>query len=589
MWPKFARLNTLRNQMLFGFLLVMMIILTLVGAATFGPVSTMLKKNAEKHIQQTAIQANGRLEGILGQIDSLTTLVSTNAYVQKLLLRELNGQPATFAERQALAPIINIVQIYASGIKSVELYSQDRRKLFPLDEGDMGEKVNEAWIAEAKASKGSIVWFGIDPQDSNAMFAIRQVSLMDQNFSTGGYLLVRTDRHVFAFKDPPSFADEQETMLLVGADGQLLASNNANISEADAFNLVAANLASFQLGKQSYIVVQQKSSLTGWTLLILTPLHTITQGITVLRTSILVSAGIGTLLFILLSFLLSTIITRPIFKLIKTMRGARIGVIKPNANVSSTIEINELNYTYNQMVENINELIRLVYEKEILQSQTELKALQAQINPHFLYNTLEALYWSLMDKEEEELADFVVAMSDLFRYTITGSNKEQWVTLYDELEHTEKYLLIMKLRFGERLSWTINTSSDFDSIKMPKLLIQPFVENAILHGLERKIGSGIVNVRVHRTGDGEDLVITVEDDGAGIEEEALQKLQAGLKKGNVPSSKKSGMGLINVQRRISLFFESDPSDADSILITSRLGVGTNVQIRIPIKEEYDAS
>lgn len=126
MRQKLAQFNTLRNQMLFGFLLVMIIILTLVGATTFDSVSTMLKNNAEKHIQQTAVQANGRLEGILKQIDSLTTQVTTNAYVQKLLLQEWNGKPATFSERQALPPITNIVQLYSSGVKSVELYTRDR-------------------------------------------------------------------------------------------------------------------------------------------------------------------------------------------------------------------------------------------------------------------------------------------------------------------------------------------------------------------------------------------------------------------------------------------------------------------------------
>ncbi|WP_042201068.1 hypothetical protein [Paenibacillus camerounensis] len=116
------KFNTLRSQMLLGFLAVMLLILTFVGYLTFHSVSTLLKNNAEKHIQQTAVQANGRLEGILEQINSLTTLVSTNEYIQQLLLRDVEGQPPTFAERQALPPIINLVQLYTDDIKSVELF-----------------------------------------------------------------------------------------------------------------------------------------------------------------------------------------------------------------------------------------------------------------------------------------------------------------------------------------------------------------------------------------------------------------------------------------------------------------------------------
>lgn len=577
-----AKLNTLRGQMLFGFLLVMVLILTLVGAFTFDSVSTLLKNNAEKHIRQTAVQANGRLEGILGQIDTLTTQVATNAYVQKLLLKEQSGEPAVFAERQALGPIINNVQLYASGIKAVELYARDRRKLYPLDEGKLGDKVSEAWIARATDAKGGIVWFGIDPADPHSLIAMRQVSLMDQNFATGGYLLVRADRRVFTFEESNGSEGQQETMVLVGEGGTVLASSDKGIPEEEAAAYAQSDRQTAALGDRTFIIVRQKSSVTGWTLLIMTPVSAVTEGITVLRTTIVASAGIGTLLFALLSLLLSTIITRPVLRLIKTMRGARLVVPKRTEIVSSTIEINELNRTYNQMVDNIEQLIRVVYEKELLQSRTELKALQAQINPHFLYNTLEALYWSLMEKEEEELARYVIAMSELFRYTITGSGKEEWVTLGDELEHIEKYLLIMKMRFGDRLAWDIESAPEYASVRLPKLLIQPFVENAIQHGVEGKIGPGMVRIRVIRSVDGEDLVISVEDDGAGMDEDALRTLLQGLENGFVPSSRKSGMGMANVLRRISLFFEDGQRVQERVAIHSAKGKGTCVRIRIPI-------
>lgn len=140
MKARISRWNTLRNQMLVGFLFVMMIILFVVGVVTFDSVSRLLKNNAEKHIQQTAIQANGRLEAVLNQIDSLTTQVATNAYVQQLLLNEKNGKQATFSERQGLLASIRIVQTYADGITSVELYSSEYRRLFPLDGSNLEKK-----------------------------------------------------------------------------------------------------------------------------------------------------------------------------------------------------------------------------------------------------------------------------------------------------------------------------------------------------------------------------------------------------------------------------------------------------------------
>ncbi|XID93016.1 sensor histidine kinase [Paenibacillaceae bacterium WGS1546] len=579
---RLARHNTLRNQMLFGFLLAMIVILAVVGIVTFDSVSTLLKNKAETHLQQTAVQANGRLEGILEQIDSLTTLVATNTYVQALLLKQTNGTPATFAERQALPAIVNVVQTYADGVRSTEIYGQDRKRLYPLGEAMLEDKIGEPLIDRATEEKGGIVWFGIDPADPESVLAIRRISLMDNNFSSGGYLLVRINRNVFSFDEPLSIEGEREAMLLVGADGRVIASNEPGITAEDAAALFESDRQTVELEDRSYVVVRQKSRLTGWTLFILTPVDAITSGSSVLRTAVIVSAGIGTLLFILLSLLLSTAITRPVFKLIKTMRGARLGLLKPTEAVSSAIEIRELNRTYNEMVDNINELIRLVYEKELLQSRTELKALQAQIHPHFLFNTLEALYWALQEKGEDELADYVVAMADLFRYTIVGPSKDEWVALQDELEHIERYLLLMKMRFGDRLSWTLSKSPEFAGVKLPKLLIQPFVENAIMHGVENQLGRVNVTVSVARAEAEGELAIVVEDDGAGMDEPTLQTLLQGMESGKFAASKKTGMGIVNVYRRIRLYFAQGANETPCrIAIRSQVGEGTSVRLTLP--------
>ncbi|WP_410771257.1 sensor histidine kinase [Fontibacillus sp. BL9] len=582
------RLNrwyTLKNQMLVGFLFVMMIILFVVGIITFDSVSRLLKNNAEKHIQQTAIQANGRLEAVLNQIDSLTTQVATDQYVQELLLNERNGKLATFSERQKLLASMKIVQTYADGITSVEMYSSENRRLFPLDGSSLDKKVSLEWIVKARESKGRIVWVGIDPMEPNTVLAIRSISLIDQWFMPGGYLLVRMDREAFKISESLSGGAGKEAMLVVGQNYTLIAANDERFSAVNIKPLIEADEPWVSIGKEKYMLVKQQSVVTGWTFLILTPVSAITDGISVLRTAIFVSAGIGTLLFIVLSFLMSTIITRPIFKLIKTMRSARLGGLKPIATqISSTIEINELNHTYNQMVEHMNELIELVYEKEIIQSRTELKALQAQIHPHFLFNTLEALYWALQERQEEELAEYVVAMADLFRYTITGPNKEEWVTLEDELEHIERYLLIMKMRMGERMTWSISSLPAYASVKMPKLLIQPLVENAILHGFESKIGAGSVSVTVTLADDNMHLVVTVEDDGKGMDDEMLRTIVNALQTGKIPSAKGSGMGIFNVQQRLRLYYGSDSEEERTGLsIRSGNHGGTAVSLRLPIQ------
>ncbi|CAM3677448.1 sensor histidine kinase [Marinicrinis lubricantis] len=575
-----TRHNTLRNQMLFGFLLVMLIILCVAGYITYHSVSSLLKNNAEKHIQQTAVQASGRLEAILKQVDMLTTQVATDLYVQELLEKEWHGEKVTFTEQQELQPVVNLIQLYSSGIRSVELFTSENRRLFPLDGHLLNRKISPKWLTIARENKGRLVWIGMDPNDENSVMAVRSISMMNEAFSPGGYLLIRMERELFHISENSQSEDGLEMMLVAGPDNRLIAPVSSPWTDQEVRRWLASNDQMVEIEGERYMLIREKSSMTDWTLLILTPLSEITRGVSVLKTAIWFSAAIGALLFIVLSFMLSTVITRPIFKLIKTMRGIRLGHLQPAEEISSALEINELHRTYNQMVAEMNDLIHLVYEKELLQSRTELKALQAQINPHFLFNTLEALYWSLIEKDEDELADFVVTMSDLFRYTITGSNKDEWVTVRDELDHIERYLSIMKVRFGERISWSIEAEDHCFRYQLPKLLIQPLVENAILHGVEQKIGSGHVNISLRRK---EDLLeISVADNGAGMDEETLVQLHAALRQGIVPSSKGTGVGIHNVQQRIRLYFRHETDPSVGISITSQKGAGTEVMLRIPM-------
>ncbi len=574
--------NTLRNQMLFGFLLVMILVLGGVALATFHSVSTLLRNNAEKNIQQTAIQANGRLEGILQQVDTLTTQVATNAYVQQLLMEEANGTMAMFSERQRLASVVNMVQLFGSGVQSVELYSFEGRRLYPLDGNRIQDRVQHAWIGQTVSGKGSLVWLGLDPQYPDSIVAIRLVKLMDQHFAPGGFLLVHLQRELFDLQPAPLESEAPLSMLLTDDQGVALAVNHTTLEQPAIRDLLHSSASTIDIDGVTHMVVRQPSEETGWTMLILTPIREIMGGISVLRTAIWIAAGIGLLLYAFLSFFLSTAITKPILQLKRTMRSARLGALKPVEEATSTIEIQELNRSYNEMVRDMNDLIRLVYEKEIIQSRTELKALQAQVNPHFLFNTMEALYRSLHDRGEYELAEFVITISEYYRYTITPHNREEWVTLEVEMEHIERYLQIMKLRLGDRLNWEIDCPPALAQRFMPKLLLQPIVENAIVYGVEDKLGPGHIKVAAMYREQEHALLIEVEDNGAGMDEQTLAAVTAAMQDGHLTSARGTGMGLANVERRIQLYAESN-NQIGNVKISSRKGEGTCVQLTIPCK------
>lgn len=582
---RFGQMNTLRNQIFLGFMLVMVIVLGAVGYFTYGQVSVLLRNNAEKHIQQTAVQATGKLDVLLRQIDTFTMQVATNATIQRLMNQEVEGRKISFEERQSLQQEVRKQESYATGIRSLELYTTDYRMLFPLTDISLDSRVSKEWIIEADKGNGTLVWFGVDPRYPDSIIAIRHVRLIDHSFSTAGYLMVRIDKNYFELTEQETSAgnNTSEMMGLFDAANQTIASDFSK--EVDVEKMLKQGNETVTLDGEKYMAIDKKSEATGWKIIILTPVKYATEGILILRTVLIVSIMVGGLLFLFLTFILSTMITRPILNLIKVMRNAKFGTLKPIPVTSKTMEINELNNTYNQMVVSLNELIDVVYQKEIIQSRTELKALQAQINPHFLFNTLEAFYWALEEKGEEDLSQVVIAMSGLFRYVISRADEDEWVTIGDELDHAERYLKIMDMRMVDRLTWKVEAEENFRSVPIPKLLIQPLVENAILHGVEQRISSGTVIVRVGPSERPGYTRIAVEDNGPGMDEEKIRTLYNAMDKGQThASSKSTGVGISNVERRLKLYYISDNNGLE---IRSELGCGTTVTFEIPNEHGSD--
>lgn len=570
-------LNTLRNQIFIGSLFVMMLVLGSIAFILYQQVSVLLRNNAESHIEQTAIQTTGKLEALVSQIDTWTSQVATDPSVQLYLAQESAGKTLSFTERQNLQEEVRKLEAYAASIRSIEIYTKEYRRLLPLDDVQLDQRVEHGLVDESDRAQGRLVWFGIDPRDSHSVVAIRNIRLINQSFEAAGYLVVRIDKSYFQLTDTQSNRNRplEYMNLFDGAGKPISIAPMPGISG----NIQAHQLqSSIQLDGKSYITVTKPSEKTGWNLVILSPADYKAEGISLLQTVIIVSGIGGALLFIILSFFLSTMITNPILNLIKVMRNSKFGTLKPSTVTSATLEIRELNNTYNQMVDRMNELVEVVYQKEILQSRTELKALQSQINPHFLFNTLEAFYWALDEKGEDELAESVIAMSGLFRYVINQGDEDEWVAIDNELTHAERYLTIMNIRMGDRLSWSITCDPSLRSVPIPKLLIQPLVENAILHGIEQQVGPGSIELTVSPSERPGYTQIIVKDNGPGMDDEKIQSLYTAMKEGRSASSKGKGIGIANIYGRLKLSYSTEEPE---MRITSQAGIGTAIALTIP--------
>lgn len=589
---KLRNMNTLRNQIFITYMLIMIAILSSVGFYLYGQVTKLLQSNTERHMENTAVQATGNIKLLLNQIDTFTTQILTNATVQTMLQHEFNGDKLHFEKRQQLQEEVRKFEAFMSGVRSIEIYTSDYRRLLPLTEDMLEERISQEWIKKVDEAKGQLVWLGMDARYPHVVVAARHIRLMNQSFSQAGYLVIHMDVNYFDLSEEQIIGiaetSREEFMWLTDELGNVLFTN----SESDVMVPISMkDIDTIEIEHSQYYGVQRKIDTVDWQLSILTPVEKATEGISILRTGIIVSLVIGSILFLTVSYVLSGMIIKPILRLIKAMRSARMGTLRVIPAESSTIEINELNNTYNQMIESLNALIEVVYEKEILQSQTELKALQAQINPHFLFNTLEAFYWELESHGEDELAEVIVAMSGIFRYVINRNVEDEWVTLGDEIDHAERYLKIMKMRLMERLEWSIAVEDGLRSVAMPKLLIQPLIENAIHHGIERRVDTGIVSIRVQEVPEMRSIRIEVTDNGPGMSQEIIDKIKESIKnkQKNKQSENGLGVGMSNTEQRIKLYFGQTN---DGLIIESIEGESTTISFLIPsvlerIKHEND--
>ncbi|MCI1207974.1 MAG: histidine kinase [Treponema sp.] len=250
-------------------------------------------------------------------------------------------------------------------------------------------------------------------------------------------------------------------------------------------------------------------------------------------------------------------------------------------------EKNPLNHEMEIAQDKLTELLNTDQMMNLSKRQAQFLALQNQINPHFLYNTLEGIRSEALVAGLESVANMTEALSTFFRYTI--SYVENLVTLKMELDNTENYFFIQQYRFGTRLHLSIEIDGDDkDRIlrcKIPKLTLQPIVENSIIHGLECKVGEGNLRIKIIATSSR--MLINVSDDGIGMDESVLHKIQDGLEHRSFEYVKtdksKNGIALENVNNRIKLVF----GEQYGLSLESCLGVGTDVHISLPLSTEGD--
>lgn len=310
----------------------------------------------------------------------------------------------------------------------------------------------------------------------------------------------------------------------------------------------------------------------GWSLCSMVSSKELTKDIDNLIYSIFIIWIFMLITSIALCTMFSHSISNPIKKLTTAINSIEDGNLDVfcEVNPKEKDEIAVLAHSFNSMVEEIKFLMNRIYEEENEKRSAELKVLQSQINPHFLYNTLDNLQWKAYDYDAVEIAAMIEALSNFFRISL--SNGQEFISLSQEIKHVENYLFIQQKRYEDILKFNIEFDKSLSEITVLKLIIQPIVENAIYHGIKAKLSPGYVNIKV--VADNEFIYISVCDDGIGIDKETLEELNKSL---NV-KNENFGYGLYNVNQRIKLVY----GENSGVKIESILNKGTTVTIKIPL-------
>jgi two-component system sensor histidine kinase YesM len=262
-------------------------------------------------------------------------------------------------------------------------------------------------------------------------------------------------------------------------------------------------------------------------------------------------------------------IINPVTELSKEVRKFRDGQYMITVHKDSGDEIGELNKCFVEMGIYIQDLIERVYKSKLSEKEAQLKYLQSQINPHFLYNTLDSIRWMAIKEKRMDIATQIEALSNLFKHA-TNDGKEM-TTVEKEVEHLKNYITIQKNRLGDLLEVKIEVDEDLSKYSVVNLILQPLVENAIEHGLENKLGLGVIKVIIKHENDM--IHYIVEDNGLGTDERLIQNRLNGK------SETHNALALVNINKRIKYKY----GEKYGICFFSEIGVGTRVEIVFPVE------
>ena len=560
--------------------------LLLVSTITYSITSYMtynyLLQAAEHEIGEQFVQnmeqLQARLSLRLREIYRISSFFNFEPYVIRALQEK--DQAARYQDDVQLQRLMTQVMIDTPNILGVYLYDLEgniHRSTVTFLSPDLIEEIYDLIIRRVEPSDGELVWFRYPyfhyyQNSSRNDIIVAARKLKDSRLQTFGTFVIILHERFFENDLKDSIRGNDAYVYLFDNNNQLIYTDDdnepLNLPPMPRINPEITDYA----GKQ-YMIAFSRSDQTRFTLVSRISMETLRENSKVIfRTAIIngvviVAFASGLLLLAIRTFL------NPLKQLVSGMKSVRMGLLNTRVHIQSRDELSFLADSFNSMVDELNRLIKEVYEKQLLLREAELSALQTQLNPHFLYNTLDLFHSRLYLYGDAEAADSIVGLSRMLRYALepTGS----MTTMSRELEHLQDYLRIQQLRFDDQLSIRVQVDEELLGCEIPRLLLQPIVENAFVHAFENRSDVKEIAIAAGRKGDF--LVIEIMDNGCGMDPETVNRINENGFRELPISSRGDSIGLFNVQRRIHILY----GPPHRLEVSSRLGQGTTVTLYLP--------
>jgi two-component system sensor histidine kinase YesM len=306
-----------------------------------------------------------------------------------------------------------------------------------------------------------------------------------------------------------------------------------------------------KIGKEDYLVTYYKNNIMGWSYVCLEQLSHILSASAGIKQMTFMLCLLCLVVTFLFSIFLSTKVTKPVNKLVNNIKEVQQGNLDTRVNFKSKDEFGLIGSAFNDMLKRLRQSIEDIYEAQQKKKEAEIRALIMQINPHFLYNTLTSIIWMTNSNKKNEVIRMVSSLSRLFRISI--SRGKEIIPVDEELQHAESYLIIQKIRYKDEFKYEFEVDEKVRNLYMPKLLLQPLVENSIYHGIRTVESSGIIKIKVFT--ESCRLIIEVADNGNAMSDKEVERLNDFLTSDGQDSS--YGIGVKNVNSRIKMYFGND--------------------------------